>query len=764
MPTPPNRLLRTVVPIVMGLMGLGVAIAVLRTGKPPATNSPPAQSAAQPANQPSASPSAQPAPGQTSSAQPIAPSAGEAARQPSENTSSPSAGAPQAATTGAGQPAGNGPLRARSYPPATAADLKPLGSLDDATGMMAQVKFSPVGAGIASIDLSRHFETWKRQQPLVLQQDQRVTRQTDAGTVVDTMTPFSALYADVNGQVVNLAYDAAGPVWRPGESGKPGDFEAYIVDAKDTPVLRLERRYELDPATYDLRLYQTVTNLTNVPIRFRWHQVGPVDLAAGGDGYGGDKRRLRFGYLLNSQMDPAQTTVVSNGFVIPRAEMLGGKSGQFPISLPQWPNAKSQADGFTLSWVGMTNRYFGVAVHSLIAPDAAPTAGRALAHIAEIDRILIPTVVDGKPDAVAGLKLSSDELTLPGQGSAELNLGVYAGPLDRKILKASPAGSALGLDGLVVYNLGGPCGICTFEFMTSILLGLLRFLHDSIFHDWSLAIMTLVVIVRTCLHPVTKWSQVRMQRFAKQMQGMAPKQKKIQERYKDDPKQMQAEMAKLWREEGISPFGMLGCLPMFLQTPVWMALYATLYFAVELRHEPAFYGLFQSVTSGKWGFLADLSHPDHAIDLGRTITVPILSSMVGPISAINILPLLLGAVFFVHQKYLTPPTTTPLTPEQESQQRIIKIMSVVMFPLFMYNAPSGLSLYFITNSTLGIFENKWIRAHIDKHGLLSEENLKRKPKAEGSFFQRMTQLAEAKRNEAERRAREAQKAGQRRQR
>ena len=43
-------------------------------------------------------------------------------------------------------------------------------------------------------------------------------------------------------------------------------------------------------------------------------------------------------------------------------------------------------------------------------------------------------------------------------------------------------------------------------------------------------------------------------------------------------------MGRLWREEGVSPTGMLGCIPMFLQTPVWIALYATLYFAIELRH------------------------------------------------------------------------------------------------------------------------------------------------------------------------------------
>jgi YidC/Oxa1 family membrane protein insertase len=74
-------------------------------------------------------------------------------------------------------------------------------------------------------------------------------------------------------------------------------------------------------------------------------------------------------------------------------------------------------------------------------------------------------------------------------------------------------------------------------------------------------------------------------------------------------------------------------------------------------------------------------------------------------------------------------------------------MMVFMFPLAMYNAPSGLALYFVTNTTLAIIESKWIRAHMDKHGLLdldkikAERKAKRKPAGE-SFLERMAKLAE----------------------
>jgi YidC/Oxa1 family membrane protein insertase len=136
-------------------------------------------------------------------------------------------------------------------------------------------------------------------------------------------------------------------------------------------------------------------------------------------------------------------------------------------------------------------------------------------------------------------------------------------------------------------------------------------------------------------------------------------------------------------------------------------------------------------------FLGDLAEPDRFVYFGRAIfTLPFM----GPIDSFNLLPLLLGVVFFLQQKYLTPPTTTPLTPEQEQQQKIMKVMMVVMFPLLMYNAPSGLSLYFLVNSSLGILESRWIRAHINKHDLLKP--VKKGPPKPGSFMERLQKLAE----------------------
>jgi membrane protein insertase Oxa1/YidC/SpoIIIJ len=65
-----------------------------------------------------------------------------------------------------------------------------------------------------------------------------------------------------------------------------------------------------------------------------------------------------------------------------------------------------------------------------------------------------------------------------------------------------------------------------------------------------------------------------------------------------------------------------------------------------------------------------------------------------------------------------------MTKEQLQQQKIMKFMMVVLFPIMLYAAPSGLTLYIITSSLIGIVESRYIRRHV------TEMDLKpKKPKA-----------------------------------
>ncbi len=728
-----NPILRVVFAFAMLVLAVVAGWAITKnTGRPASTGTPPipASAAATPPITGGAPVGNQTDKGATTA--PAAPPGPAPAATPSTVAAAPATGA----------------LSARAWPgEPLASNYEALGSTGKDSAQLMRIEFSPLGAGVRSIKMARDFDDLK---DTVHTEIQRAIESQDSR--MPNLVPMAALWADVNGAKVFLVGATDASVWKQ-RAGHPGVLDAEIVDAAGTTVLKIERRYELPDDSYRMSVRQTVSNVSGAPVTFKWHQLGPIDLAGEATAYGGDRRRVRFGYLLGPTADPSRRAVVSNEFIQDHQVALGSPdraTGLYSPEIALWPNVKSTERTYDLVWTALTSRYFGVAVHPYPDPTVQVTGSLALPSFAGVDRIVwnrYKALPDGTQalDPVMALRLTSPEVIIPPQGSADLSFAVYAGPISRPVLTENAITKDYGLGGLVLFNMyttaqwwcccaWPPVG-AVIEGISSVLFSLMHFLHDRLVHDWSLAIVLLVVCVRTALHPLTKWSQVRMQRFSKQMAAMGPKQKLIQERYKDDRKRLQEEVAKLYREEGFSPFGMLGCAPMVLVTPIWIGLYAMLYFAFELRHQPAFFGLVQRLFNG-WSFLGDLSEPDRLYDFGRTVvTVP----MLGPVHSINILPLILGAVFYVHQKYLTPPSAATLTPEQEMQQKMVKVMSVVMFPLFMYNAPCGLAIYFITNSTLAIFENKYIRAHIDKHDLM---NPSKKPSKPGGIMARVLKAAE----------------------
>lgn len=612
-----------------------------------------------------------------------------------------------------------------------ATDWSPL--IDDREEL--EIQFSPLGAGIEGLLLLDEFETVAFEENIQIQH--RVMNNAGVSAI-----PFALLGLEIDG----VSVDLSGSVWNETSTGM---FEASIDDAQGNPIARIERRFVMRDARHAFTIEQIVENLSSEQHTFRFINTAMIDMPKAKNGYAGDRRRVRFGTLKSPEQQGSSVQVSVDDKLSNRSKLLGSKvkdangTKHYETALPVWPSEESIEKGLRLSWIAFSDRYFSVVLHPMLDPMSSTPDHRLIGESIEtIDRLVLNTY-ESAPDTTMVLSTKSPEFTLlPGATKSIIN-GVYAGPRTKPVFNEDPILAALNLPEMVVYNIGGFCAGCTFDWLTNILIAVLRIFH-SIVQDWGVSILLLVVVVRGCLHPITRWSQIRMQRFGVQMQSMAPKQKALREKYKDDPKRMQQEMSKLWREEGISPLGMLGCLPMLLQSPVWIALYATLFFAVELKHEPAFYGVFQNLTGGSWMFLSDLSAADNAIPLPSSMHFSF--PLWGTVSSINILPLLLGVVFFLHQKYLTPPTQATLTPEQESQQKMMKVMMVVMFPIMMYTAPSGLALYFITNSTMGILENKWIRAHMKKHGMLEIENIKAEKAKKGpGFLQRMNEAAEARR-------------------
>ena len=174
--------------------------------------------------------------------------------------------------------------------------------------------------------------------------------------------------------------------------------------------------------------------------------------------------------------------------------------------------------------------------------------------------------------------------------------------------------------------------------------------------NWGLAIVLLTFVIRLLLLPIN----IKSYKSMKVMQQIQPEIKEIRKTHKTDPKKMNVEVMALMKKHKANPLG--GCLPMFLQFPVFFALYRVLGESIELYQSPFFF------------WIQDLSLKD----------------------PYYVFPVLAGLILFVQQ------TLTPMNLPKE-QARIIKILPLV-FSVFMLNLPSGLTLYICVSSLFGLVQ------------------------------------------------------------
>ena len=191
---------------------------------------------------------------------------------------------------------------------------------------------------------------------------------------------------------------------------------------------------------------------------------------------------------------------------------------------------------------------------------------------------------------------------------------------------------------------------------------------------YGIAIIILTIIIRLIFHPLHKKSTDSM----KKMQEIQPLIKSLQEKYKSDPKKLQQETMILYKEKKVNPMG--GCLPMFIQIPIFIALYTILRGAIELRY-----------VDFLW--INDLSAPENLF--AGKIPIPFNSN-----DALNILPILMAVSMVLQQKMTS--SAAAITPEQKQQQQIMMFMMPVMMLFFFYDMPSGLVLYWTVSNLLMI--------------------------------------------------------------
>lgn len=357
------------------------------------------------------------------------------------------------------------------------------------------------------------------------------------------------------------------------------------------------------------------------------------------------------------------------------AQTVGGKvkvTRTAPSKLTdESPSKKYTAGG---AWAAIENMYFA----AVLAPEDRTTSDA-------IDNIIIERAFESQeeqqvPDPenprLLNMRviLTSKQIPLePGETRVHRYL-YFAGPKHPDVLEQY---KNLGFDQLLDYG--------WFGFLSKMFLWILRGVY-YIFPNWGIAIIILTLLVRACLHPVSRKSQMTMQKYQRAMQQLKPKLDKLKEKHKNNREKLTKETMKLYKEEGVSMFPAGGCLLMLLQIPVFIGLYWGLSLSIELRQASFVF------------WINDLSQPDAAFTLSSNI--PLLGT-----PFVNILPVFMLAAMVFQQK--TQPRAAD--PQQAQQQKMTMYIMMFVIGFIFYNMPSGLVLYFLTSTLVGIAESKLIK-------------------------------------------------------
>ena len=314
------------------------------------------------------------------------------------------------------------------------------------------------------------------------------------------------------------------------------------------------------------------------------------------------------------------------------------------------------------SWVGVGSRYFLLASAPLAGVEAGSDVRiEGLGNGVVRARVALPAAsIDAAPGGcIPGWH--ADATTRPACDAKErrhraaFSYDVYGGP--KAVEQLEPAG----------HHLVDAIDLGWFGAIAMPMTAVLKWAHGWS-GNWPFAIFLLTLLVRVLMWPLTGKSLKSMRK----MQTLKPEMDRLRADFearqtkfgkdKVDPQELNRATFDLYKQHGVNPFG--GCLPMLLQMPVYIALYRTILSSVDLYNQPLF------------GWIGDLTQKD----------------------PYYVLPVLLGGVMFVQQKL------TPQPGQDPAQQKMLLYFMPALFTFMMLALPSGLTLYILVNTLLGILQ------------------------------------------------------------
>jgi YidC/Oxa1 family membrane protein insertase len=252
---------------------------------------------------------------------------------------------------------------------------------------------------------------------------------------------------------------------------------------------------------------------------------------------------------------------------------------------------------------------------------------------------------------MVSVEIKGTKSAIPPNQSDSLKYSLFIGPKDYTLLKKQ----GISLEEAVEFASFIP-GL---KWLSIGLLILIKFLYQYV-SNYGFAIVILTILIKLIFWPLGNISYKSM----KEMQKLQPKLVELKEKHKNDQAKLGQETMALYKAHKVNPLS--GCLPMLIQIPVFIGLYNTLLYAIELRHSPLFW------------WIQDLSAKD----------------------PYYITPIIMGATQFIQQK-MTPAIGDPM------MAKMMLIMPIVFTFLFL-NFPAGLVIYWLLNNVLSIGQQIYI--------------------------------------------------------
>ncbi len=285
-----------------------------------------------------------------------------------------------------------------------------------------------------------------------------------------------------------------------------------------------------------------------------------------------------------------------------------------------------------IRWAGLDSKYFLSAV--------VPTHPVQMCEVRLSD--------DG---AMLVNTIGSNAVLLEPNESRTYEFGLYMGTKEMERLQRFAVVPGVGLEDAVDWGWFG--GLT--RFLGEKMLWLLRLFYN-LTGIWGVAIILLTIVVKVVTLPLT----FKQMRSMKKMREVQPELEALKKKYADDRVRQAQEMQALFQRAGVNPLA--GCLPMLIQLPIWIALYAMLNTAVELYREPFLW-------------LPDLTQQD----------------------PYYILPLAMGALMYFQMKI------QPSGVDNE-QAKMMAWMMPIIFTVMMLFLPSGLCVYIFANVLLSLVQ------------------------------------------------------------